>query len=215
MSSFFKSFAAIALFAFPAAASAQSSVVTVVNGSSWNIEYLYLSPTSTNSWGPDMLGSTIIPTGGAHTLSGVGCDNYDVRLIDSDGDECVVSGVSLCGEATTWNINSNDLLSCQSQTATHGAVAGASNSVQMLNQSGFTIHELYVSPSGSTQWGPDQLGNTIIQPGGQFTLTDIACGTYDVMMTDPYGGSCTVPSVSLCAGAEQWVLTDYYLSTCQ
>ncbi len=206
----------------PALASAQSSVVTVNNSSSWNIEYLYLSPTAQSTWGADQLGNTILSSGSAHTFMGIGCNNYDVRLVDEDGDECVVSGVSLCGEQATWQITNNDLLSCQAQTAAQAAPSPSvstytppsSSSVQMMNQSQIVVHELYVSPSGSQAWGPDQLGSSVITPGSSFTLSGIACGSYDVMMTDPNGGRCVLSQIPLCAGAEQWVLTDYNLSNC-
>ena len=42
----------------------------------------------------------------------------------------------------------------------------------------------------------------------------IACGTYDVKLTNPAQETCTVPAVDICAGAEPWVLTDANLMAC-
>jgi hypothetical protein len=96
----------------PAAA---SSTVTVQNYSSWSIHYLYLSPSSTTSWGSDRLGEgrTIPADGGSFAMYSISCDTYDVRLVDEDGDECVMKGVRLCGANQTWTFTNDNLLACQ------------------------------------------------------------------------------------------------------
>ena len=91
--------------------------VTVVNRSLWAIHELYLSSTDENEWGPDQLGSeTVINTGGDFTINRIPCDTYDVKLVDEDGDECVVGGVALCAGSDRWEITDDDLLSCQVAT---------------------------------------------------------------------------------------------------
>jgi hypothetical protein len=93
-----------------------SGAVTIKNKSNWEIHELYLSAADEDEWGPDQLGKHVIATGGSYTLTDVPCDKYDVRLVDEDGDECVVAHVSLCAERNTWVIKDDDLLSCQSET---------------------------------------------------------------------------------------------------
>ena len=56
---------------------------------------------------------------------------------------------------------------------------GSRYSLTVRNTSGYTIERLYMSPSDTNQWGPDQLGRHVIQSGGRFTLTDIRPGVYD------------------------------------
>jgi len=107
-----------ALFALAFAGSAQAgkydSVVTVRNNSLWEIHQMYLSSVDEEEWGPDQLGEQIIDAeGGGFKLSGVPCDSYDVRLVDEDGDECVVREVDLCAGSETWVITDEDLLTCQ------------------------------------------------------------------------------------------------------
>ena len=41
------------------------------------------------------------------------CDDYDVKLVDEDGDSCVVGGVTLCADSDAWVITDEDLLACQ------------------------------------------------------------------------------------------------------
>ena len=101
-------------FASSAQAGKYDSVVTVRNDSLWEIHQLYLSSVDEEEWGPDQLGEQIIDAqGGSFKLSGVPCDSYDVRLVDEDGDECVVREVELCAGNETWKITDEDLLACQ------------------------------------------------------------------------------------------------------
>jgi len=104
-------FAALPLFA-----GSYDSVVVIENQSSWEIHQLYLSSTEDEEWGPDQLGSQIIESGGNFQLHGIPCDDYDVRLVDEDGDICIVGGVPLCGDDDAWVIDNDDLLSCQAAT---------------------------------------------------------------------------------------------------
>jgi hypothetical protein len=90
-----------------------SSSFTITNGTNYTIVYLYMSPTSQSTWGPDQLGSNVLSPGASITLTGISCDAYDIRLVDEDDDECVVNGVSFCAESSGWHITNEMLLSCE------------------------------------------------------------------------------------------------------
>lgn len=92
------------------------SAVKIVNESAWDIHQLYLSSVDEEEWGPDQLGEQVIESGDSFELNGIPCDAYDVRIVDEDGDECVVSAVALCGDKDAWVIDDDDLLSCQAET---------------------------------------------------------------------------------------------------
>lgn len=107
--------AVVAVLAVPAAvASDNDSKVTLVNKSAWAIHQLYFSPTAEREWGPDQLGDHTIENGDSFTLTSVPCGAYDVRLVDEDGDECIVEDVGLCADKDQWTITDKDLLGCQS-----------------------------------------------------------------------------------------------------
>lgn len=108
--------AVILILAGSTRSEASDSQVTIVNKSDWQIHQLFLSSVDEEDWGPDQLGNEIIDTDGRFTLQGIPCDDYDVRLVDEDGDECVVGGVALCGDQDKWFITNDDLLSCQAET---------------------------------------------------------------------------------------------------
>jgi len=98
------------------AAGSYDSVVNINNQSSWDIHEMYLSSTDTTDWGPDQLGEHVIGNDETFKLHGIPCDDYDVRLVDEDGDACVVGGVTLCADQDAWVISDDDLLACQAAT---------------------------------------------------------------------------------------------------
>jgi hypothetical protein len=106
--------------AAPAASEAESeerdratATIEIVNRTRWWIYELYLSPTRALDWGPDQLGDETIGPGDHFTLSDIPCQVYDVRLVDEDGDECVVVGIDLCAGDYEWVIENDALLACQ------------------------------------------------------------------------------------------------------
>lgn len=108
-------FAAVALSVTMPASAASS--IKVMNKSKWEIHHLFLSPTSEkDEWGPDQLGEAVIKTGGTFTLTGIECNKYDIKIVDEDGDECVVAAVSLCDDSAVWNLTDDRLLKCEKKS---------------------------------------------------------------------------------------------------
>jgi hypothetical protein len=107
------SLASLGLPAQAHAAKGKKATVTVVNKSDWEIHHFYLSSSEDDEWGPDQLGDDVIGTDESFSLKQIPCDSYDVKLIDEDGDECVVEEVDICGGAEKWTITNKILLGCQ------------------------------------------------------------------------------------------------------
>jgi len=85
--------------------------VRIENRSSYDIREVYLSPASSSYWHQDVLGDDILRTGFVlTTYRTVGY--YDLRLVDEDGDVCVVANVSVSGD-TNWVITNSWLLNCE------------------------------------------------------------------------------------------------------
>jgi hypothetical protein len=93
--------------------SGAASNVTVYNQTKWVLAHFYLSPVDEAEWGPDQLGDEVIGTGESFELRNIPCDSYDVRLVDEDGDECIVAEVDICGGDEGWVIDSDALLECE------------------------------------------------------------------------------------------------------
>lgn len=100
---------------------------------------------------------------------------------------------------------------------TSSALAARSDAeVVIRNDSMWAIHQLFISSVDTEEWGPDQLGEHVIDSGGDsFTLTGIPCGAYDVQLVDEDGDACVVRDVGLCAAKGKWVITDEDLLACQ
>jgi hypothetical protein len=93
------------------------ATVTIVYASDWEIHHFFLSPSDDDEWGPDQLGKDVIKAkGGSYKLTDIACDTWDVKLVDEDGDECVVEEVDLCREDATWKLTNQDLLKCEAAT---------------------------------------------------------------------------------------------------
>jgi hypothetical protein len=99
--------------AAPAFAAKKKASIKVINQSKWEIHHLFLSSTSDHEWGPDQLGDEVIGTGESFTLTKIDCDDYDIKVVDEDGDECVIEEVNMCGDASVWKITDKSLLSCE------------------------------------------------------------------------------------------------------
>jgi hypothetical protein len=81
------------------------------------------------------------------------------------------------------------------------------------NKSKYDIHELYVSKSKASEWGPDQLRKDTIEAGTKFTLRNIAEGTYDLKVVDEDGTECTVENAEF-DESKEWTITSRMLERC-
>jgi hypothetical protein len=63
-------------------------------------------------WGPDQLGSNVLEHAEVITLSGLDCEQYDLKLIDHEGDECVVEDIDLCLHDAVWSLTDRELTRC-------------------------------------------------------------------------------------------------------
>jgi hypothetical protein len=75
--------------------------------------------------------------------------------------------------------------------------------MRFWNLTGTTIAQLYLSPAGTTKWGPNQCAN---DPDGTVALDErlelkgLVAGRYDVKVIDVNGRTCIVKDVTLQAG---------------
>jgi hypothetical protein len=99
-----------------AQADSKHSKVTIINQSDWQLDHFYMAPADKTDWGPDQLGDKVIGTGERFTLSDIPCDIWDIKVVDEDGDECVIESVDLCKDNAEWKITSKALLACQAKT---------------------------------------------------------------------------------------------------
>lgn len=93
------------------------SQIEVANKSDYAILKLYLTPHDANEWGPDQLQEDILAKNETLVLKGIECNSYDVKLVDKDGDECIVKDVDLCLKTERWEMTTEALVGCQALTS--------------------------------------------------------------------------------------------------
>ena len=82
-----------------------SAILNVVNNSGTTIFYLYISPSTSSSWGNDQLGASTIPAGGSFTFTGITPGNYDLKAEDSSHNVIKsVFNVNIAGPVYTWYV---------------------------------------------------------------------------------------------------------------
>ncbi len=87
--------------------------------------------------------------------------------------------------------------------------------VRILNKSKWDIHHFFMSPTDTEEWGPDQLGEHVLESGSSFTLTDIDCDLWDIKVVDEDGDECEIRTVALCEENAVWKITDDELLSCE
>jgi hypothetical protein len=79
----------------------------------------------------------------------------------------------------------------------------AAERLKFWNLTGFTVKELHLAPTGTTDWGPDQCRNDpdgAVDVDERLTLKDVVPGRYDVKLADKKGRICVVRNVEVFAG---------------
>jgi hypothetical protein len=178
------------LLATPGQAQAQNRF-WLVNETGRVIERAFVSSSRISDWGPDILGTGVLPPGNRVWVTpNFGDCILDVRVTYQGG-----------GEETRMQVNACSL--SQIVFGRTGAGAGAAigggagamispgrpvgnPSFNFVNGSGVTIREVYVSLSTDNNWGPDRLGANVLQPGQRLSVGLPATGVCTVDMRVVY-----------------------------
>ncbi|MGG5810059.1 Tat pathway signal protein [Falsiroseomonas sp. CW058] len=178
------------LFASPGQAQAQNRF-WLVNDTGRVIERAYVSSSRISDWGPDILGTGVLPPGNRVWVTpNFGDCLLDVRVTYQGG-----------GEETRMQVNACNLSQIVFGRSGAGAGAGIGGgagamvqpgrvvgnpSFNFVNGTGVTIREIYVSLSSDGNWGPDRLGANVMQPGQRMSISLPATGVCTVDMRVVY-----------------------------
>ncbi len=149
----------------PVAAQANDPSFRVINQSASVVQELYASPSTQPNWGQDRLGADVIRPGASHIvrLPADGNCVYDLRFVYEGGRSEEKRNLNTC--------NLTDVVLDGSGQAAAPPAAQANPSFNLVNQSGRVIEQFYASPSSHQGWGPDRLGNDVVQPGARFPVS--------------------------------------------
>lgn len=164
---------ALAAMAMGAAPAEAQNRFYLVNNSGQTIMEAYVSPSRIEDWGPDILGSGVLPPGQQVWVTpNFGDCVLDVRVRYQNGAEdrrmqvnaCSLSRIAFGGGGGGGYVGGGG-----GPGATIGG-AGGNPSFTFVNGTGVTIREIYISLSSDRNWGPDRLGANVLQPGGSMFI---------------------------------------------
>jgi hypothetical protein len=153
----------------------ETHALQVVNDSSIAVCFMYISPSSSQDWGEDWLGSDTIQPGDEFDFT-VEAGTYDLEARDCDQNVLSTQPGVEVTQDTTWTLSD---LGPSDDTAGQYRLA-------VVNESSFVICAVYISPTTSDSWGENWLGSNSIQAGMTITF-DVAAGTYDLKADDCEG----------------------------
>ena len=146
----------------------------LVNTSGQTIQEAYVSPSRISEWGPDILGTGVLPAGNQVWVTPNFPDCVlDVRVRYANGTDDTRMQVNAC------NISRIVFGGGGGGAAPGAAVGGGPGlgrassgnpSFTIVNGTGNTIREIYSSLSSERDWGADRLGANTLPPGGSLFI---------------------------------------------
>ena len=96
-----------------------------------------------------------------------------------------------------------------------GAHAPAATSITIVNNSSRQIRHLYLSPVNQDNWGPDQLGGSMIgSGGGSYTLSDVSCSQSSIKVIAEDQNGCFLYQTVACGQSSTWTITNDLAPDC-
>lgn len=179
--------------------------ISVVNNTGYSAFFIYISPSSSTSWGSDHLGEGILMNGNSASfrlpLPLSTTNRYDIRLIDSDGDTYTKMNVLVTASSRiVFTFDDFDSQSTPSTTTLNGPP------ITIVNNTGYTIFNVYVSCATSTTWGADRLGSSEVLSNNRSATLNLpfllnVCNRYDIRLTDSDGDTYTKTNVLVTANS--------------
>lgn len=108
-----------------------------------------------------------------------------------------------------WTISTLVVLAVLgSMTLLTTARARPTTTITISNNSQLQIRNLYLAPGNPDDWGPNQLGESGIAPGGSVTLNNVSCeGSSIRVIAEDQNGCFFYHSVS-CGDTGGWTITN-------
>lgn len=156
----------------PAAAQAQNRF-WLVNDSGRVIQSAYVSSSRVSDWGPDILGTSVLPPGNRVWVTpNFGDCVLDVRVTYQGGGEDTRMAVNACGlSQIVFGRAGGGVGAGAGAMVGPGRPASGNPSFVLTNGTGLAIREVYVSMSNESNWGGDRLGANVLQPGQRLSVS--------------------------------------------
>lgn len=87
-------------------------------------------------------------------------------------------------------------------------------SINVVNNSGREIINIYLSPADSDNWGSDQLNDASITPGQSFTISNVSCAQPQIKVVAEDKNGCFLSAVVSCSDTATWTITNDTAADC-
>jgi len=171
------------------------SSIKIANNTGYTVYYVYVSPVTSDSWGADRLGSGVLSTGQTLTVGSLTLGiAYDIHLVDEDGDAYTKRNVRLSPNQTVV-FTISDLNTAQNNTTTPITTTPELPIVKIINNTGYTVYWVYISPTSADGWEEDVLDDDVLLNGQSvnvrlpYFLNTI--NSYDIRLKDSDGDTYT------------------------
>jgi hypothetical protein len=78
-------------------------------------------------------------------------------------------------------------------------------SLTVVNDSDFTLYEIYLTETDNPDWGPNLLRGDVLFPDEELAL-GVDCDFYDALIVDEEGVECEANGLDLCLNDATWVI---------
>ena len=179
------------------------TTMTVANNTGYMGMSLFVSPASDPNWGPDRLEDAVLRSGRTITLNNVPAsanNRYDIRLVDEDDDSYTKWDVQIMpNQSVEFTFDDFDNSSSGQTAATYNGPP-----VTIVNNTGYVIYYLYVSPATSDSWGEDRLAADQVIGNRETVSVRLPhaineVNKYDIMIVDSDGDTYSKYNVTLTA----------------
>jgi len=181
---------------------ASASGIRITNTTGYTGYSLYIKAAGARQWGSDLLGNNILRSGQSFTIPSLpasGNNRYDVRLVDTDEDTYTKLNITIQpNQSIVFTFSDFD------KSPAAGSAANEGPLVTIVNNTGYRIYFLYISPTTSDTWGQDRLAASQTIPNGQTASVRLphplsVTNKYDIMLEDEDGDTYTKPNVTVTA----------------
>ena len=90
----------------------------------------------------------------------------------------------------------------------------ASINIAINNNSRWEITHVYLAVGDPNNWGPDQLGGSVIPSGSTFTLNGISCDANSIRVIAENEDGCFLYYAVSCGNDASWTITDNAAPDC-
>ncbi|MBX7058338.1 MAG: hypothetical protein K1X75_09770 [Leptospirales bacterium] len=145
--------------------SGQVRLLTVTNQTGGTLKLLFISPSDSQYWGPDVLGATRTLAQGAsagfYLHYAAACGRFDIMGVHTDNSTFRIQGFEVCDD------RQNQSVALQSSHSADPLGGMRLAKLRFRNIASQTMRLVFVSPHDSRSWGVDFLGQTTTLARGQ------------------------------------------------